>query len=229
MMRYFAMIALALAAQTAAAQAPAANDGEITVVGMGGNGLKISPELLARVAQSFTQHRGQFAPAAQLLWRVRPASMANAVQLRLTSADDSLPIAIDAEGHFALPIEKLASGRYRLVGNRPPQGIRIQPLVLSPGSSLTHMRFGDARLTCEVNYSFAAHEHSAVARGLFNALGGCAAKSIRIFFKTDMPIAAVHISHWPHEVQLGPDRKAFRPPFYDKAIGMDEVIEVTPR
>lgn len=222
---------LLAAAPAAASVVPPSDEADIVVVGNSGKAYRLTPAQLRAAAEAFLANRGEFAPAARLVWQVIPASAAEGLALTLRCGDNPLPIEIGAKGRFVLPLDPLRSGQCRLTSNRAKKagGIRISPLALSPGSERDDYRFGDARLSCRVGASFALSEAGMVARGLFSAIGGCASKRIAIYFGSERPIAAVSISQWPGPVEIRKDGKAYRVPLHERGISNEARVRVSYR
>jgi len=213
---------LALAPLPLQAQGVAA---DITVVGLGERGYRLTPEILRSAVSSFEQARMEFAPAARLTWQL--ATPHPTVKLALTgAAGETLPIAVGADDSFTLPHDKILTGPWRLVS---PEPLRIRPFALSPGGTLAQFRFGDARLSCQLLWGLLSAQSSIMARATLNKAGGCASPRISIYFNSAKPIATISISHAAKAPEIAPDGLSWRVPLGDKAIANDDLVTITYR
>lgn len=228
------MIAAPATAPGLAQVAPAGNGDDIVVVGASGKAVHITPEQMRDAVKAFERHRAAYGPQARLVWRFVPPESARGVSLWLRGTDphgaaESLPVPIASDGTFALPHDRLLAGKLRLAAAGAHGTLSIRPRAVSPGSTPSDFRFGDARLTCEVMAGFMSSRINFLERGLFNSLGGCHAGSIRIYFATEHPLGSVAIDNWPHPVEIGKGGNAWRVPFYDKTIANEARVRITYR
>jgi hypothetical protein len=225
MMRHILFAAL-LAAPPASAQSTSEGE-EITVIGMGANGFRLTPEQLRGAVSGFEQHRATYAPAAQLIWYIQPAPQPGEIALELKSDSGSIPIPVAADGSFTLPHDKILTGTWRLVTSAAKGKIKIEPIAKSPASTREAFRMGDARLTCRAMWGFFAPNMSIVMRGIFSVAGLCTSTRIGVYFSSQKPLRTVTIDHWSKPIDIIKDRKAWRIPLAEAAISNEDLVHIT--
>jgi len=228
-MRKTGLLAILITATPLSAQSTPPESQEITVLGMGDHGYKLTAEQLRNAVQAFEQNRASLAPAAQLVWQITPQASASGIALALRGQDESLPIPIAPDGTFTLPHDKVLSGQWRLVSTASKSAIHIRPRAQSPGSTLEQFRFGDAQLTCRVAIGFVWTETNFLMRGVFKAAGGCTSPKLGIYFSSEKPIASIAIDHWDKQTTIAKTGKAWRVPLYDKTISNEDLVHITYR
>lgn len=194
---------------------------EIVVTGIA-KPFKLTAKQLRRALQVYAKRRPTYGPASQLLFEVKPKAGAgdlSGLRLRLRSGDTVIPISLDSASRFVLPV--LPRGKWELVANRGAKGLRISPLVLSPGTTQSDWRLGDMRLQCEVVWeAFIKPELPLLARPVAAAVNACTSSRFGMFQRLDKRIASAAVDTGTTEkpVQLSKDRYSFRAPVYDKSL-----------
>jgi hypothetical protein len=225
MMRYLLLAGLLVAAPVAA-QTTAEGE-EITVIGMGANGFRLTPEQLRGAVSAYEQHRAAYAPAAQLLWYIQPVPQPGEIALALKSDGGSIPIPVAADGSFTLPHDKILTGTWRLVTNAAKGKIKIEPIAKSPASTREAFRMGDARLTCRAMWGFFSPRMSYVMRGIFNVAGLCTSTRMGVYFSSQRPLQTVTIDRWAKPIDIHKDRKVWRIPLAEAAISNEDLVHIT--
>lgn len=209
-----------------AIDAEAEGSDDIVVVGDNGGAYRLTGDSLRDAARAYSEHRATFAPDASLYFAVEAGDggtldgLSLYLRARQRGADGSRAIVdlpIDAQGRFVLPLEIAASGDWDLRANRSRGGIRIRPLVLSPGSEIADRRFGDMRLQCRVSIAFA--RLSLPIRLLAGAVGPCSSRRVRLFTRAPRPLTAVTITGHAEPIDVRPDGLSYHVPLQDENIG----------
>lgn len=199
---------------------------DIVVVGDNGDAFRLTGDSLRDAARAYREHRATFAPDATLFFAVEAGDggtlddLTLYLRARRRGEDGSrgiLELPLDAQGRFVLPPEIAASGDWDLRANRSRGGIRIRPLVLSPGSSIPDRRFGDMRLQCRVSVAFA--RLSLPIRLLAGAIGPCSSSRVRLYTRAPRPLSAVTITDYVAPIDVRPDGLSYHVPLQDQSIG----------
>lgn len=199
---------------------------DIVVVGDNGGAYRLTGDSLRDAARAYREHRATFAPDATLYFAVEAGDggtldgLALYLRARQRGEDGSRAIVdlpLDNRGRFVLPPEIAASGDWDLRANRSRGGIRIRPLVLSPGSMVEDRRFGDMRLQCRVSIAFA--RLSLPIRLLAGAVGPCSSSRVRLYTGAPRPLSAVTITDHPGPIDVRPDGLSYHVPLQDERIG----------
>ncbi len=209
---------------------------DIVVVGDNGGQFRLTGDALRDALQAFVTHRSAFAPAARLRFSVKAAGnpTLDGVQVYLrdrrrlrdgTRAILDLPL--DGDGRFELPADALSLGNWDLRVAGAGGGIRIQPLVLSPGSSIADRRFGDMRLQCRVSIAFA--RLSLPVRMLAGAVGPCGSSSVALYTSVPQEISSVSITGYAEPIDIRPNGMSFRVPLQDDSIGNEARLRLVYR
>lgn len=216
--------------------ADAGDSDDIIVVGDNGNLFRLTADSLRDAARAYSQHRGTFAPAASLFLQVEAAdgSSLDDVELYLRArrrgADgdrQSIDLPLDANHRAVLPVDQVISGQWELRTNRARGGIRIRPLVLSPGSSLADRRFGDLRVQCRVSIAFA--RLSLPMRALAGALGPCGSSRVTLLTRASRPISAATVTGYPAPLPIRDDGVTYAVPLHDQTIPNEARLRLTYR
>ncbi len=245
----FAALALATLPTLATAQQPApvaidssapADEAEgsddIVVIGDNGSQYRLTSDALRDAIRAFRQHRAAFAPASRLIFTVTAGDGGSleglSLYLRARRADRdgvraTIDLPFDSEGRIEMPIEQVATGNWDLRANRARGGIRIQPLVLSTGSTIADRRFGDMRLQCRVSIAFA--RLSLPVRALAGAVGPCGSRRVALYTGVPRAISAVTISGYTSAIDIRPNGMSFRVPLQDVAISNEARLRLTYR
>lgn len=220
----------ALAAQVdggaaVAIDAEAEGSDDIVVVGDNGGTYRLTGDSLRDAARAYGEHRATFARDATLYFAVEAGDggtldgLTLYLRARQRSEDGSraiIDLPLDAMGRFVLPPEIAASGNWDLRANRSRGGIRIRPLVLSPGSSIPDRRFGDMRLQCRVSVAFA--RLSLPIRLLAGAIGPCSSSRVQLYTRAPRPLSAVTITGYAATIDVRPDGLSYHVPLQDESI-----------
>jgi hypothetical protein len=215
---------VAIYGNTPADEAEGSDD--IIVIGDNGGQFRLTSDALRDAIRAFRQHRAAFAPASRLIFTVTAGDGGDldglTLYLRARRADRdgvraTIDLPFDAEGRIEMPIEQVATGNWDLRANRARGGIRIQPLVLSPGSSIADRRFGDMRLQCRVSIAFA--RLSLPMRALAGAVGPCGSRRVALYTGVPRAISAVTITGYTTPIDIRPNGMSFRVPLQDEGIG----------
>lgn len=176
------------------AQAEAPAD-DVVVIGNNGKGYRLTADALRDAAKAFVENRAAFAPAARLFFAVRALAPERRATLGLYLRDRkaapdghhrTIPLALDAANRFEVPVETLVAGDWDLRADRSGPDFRIEPLVLSPASTLEDRRLGDLRLQCHVSIAFI--RISAPLRLMVSALHPCSNKSFKFYVRPARPL-----------------------------------------
>ena len=227
----------ALAAQVGsssgvAIDAEAEGSDDIVVVGDNGGSYRLTGDSLRDAARAYREHRATFAPNAQLYFAVEAGDggtldgLTLYLRARERSADGSRTIVdlpLDERGRFILPMDVMASGDWDLRANRSRGGIRIRPLVLSPGSEIADRRFGDMRLQCRVSVAFA--RLSLPIRLLAGAVGPCSSSSVQLYTRVPRPLSTVTITDYAEPIDVRPDGLSYHVPLQDERIGNEARLQ----
>ena len=209
-----------------AIDAEAEGSDDIVVVGDNGGAYRLTGDSLRDAARAYREHSSTFAPDATLYFAVEAGDggtldgLTLYLRARERGEDGSraiIDLPLDAMGRFVLPPEIAASGNWDLRANRSRGGIRIRPLVLSPGSSIPDRRFGDMRLQCRVSVAFA--RLSLPIRLLAGAIGPCSSSRVQLYTRAPRPLSAVTITDYAATVDVRPDGIAYHVPLQDERIG----------
>lgn len=222
-------IALGIALPLAAQDAAVGDSAEIIVVGDSGTETPLSADSLRDAAQAFARNRKTFAPDAQLYLWLRSEAPDARFFLRDRDRNPADDVLLDKTGadRFALPAGLLVSGRWQLRVRGTRSVPKLQPLVLSPGSTFTDRRFGDVRLQCRVSIAFA--RMSFAVRALAGAIGPCASKRVALFMAAPRQIARATIDRPARDLALSKNLSAVRVPLHDEAIGNEARLSLTYR
>lgn len=219
-----------------AATGDADSSDDIVVVGDNGSSVRLTADSLRDAAEAYRAHRDEFAPASNLYFRVDiPAGSTRDglllyLRARARDADGThaiIDLTVDDQGLFLLPIDTVITGGWELRTNRRRGGIRIRPLVLSPGSEIADRRFGDMRLQCRVSVAFA--RLNLFTRALAGAVNVCNNRRIRLFTRSPQPLASATVSSRSEPLQIGADGISFQVPLSDESIGNDDRLRLTYR
>lgn len=220
-----AAFSIALSAAIVPPPAGAAEDvDEIVVTGFS-KPYRLTGKQLAAAFKAYVKYRPVHAPRGLLFFEVKRRTGGRDLKdlrLSLRSGDRIVPITLDAASRFVLPA--LPGKNWELVANRGSGGIRINPLVLSPGSSEIDRSLGDMRLQCEVTWAaFVKPELPFLLRGVAAAVNACHRSDFALMQSVDRKIAAANIvagtSVTP--IKLGTTGMSFRYPGHDKALPND--------
>lgn len=174
----------------------------------------------------------QLAPDSTLYFILIPKSSRiklDGLTMRLASDDNSIPIPIDADGKFHLPlIEQARDGEYDLLLNKPKGQFLIRPYVKSPNLAPDAKRLGDLRLECEVRWAIERQDVSTVFRIFVKALGTgdpCTSRAVAVGFYPPPGIDTVALDTPAKAIRLNvsPD-KVYALPLWDAAIRDDSLI-----
>ena len=210
----------------AAADSESEGSGDIVVIGDNGNAFRLTADSLRDAARAYREHRANFAPQANLYFSVEAGEGGTldglSIYLRARRRGNDgiraiVDLPLDERGRFVLPMVIMASGDWDLRANRSRGGIRIRPLVLSPGSEIADRRFGDLRLQCRVSIAFA--RLSLPVRAMAGAAGVCNNSNIGLYTRAPRPLSAVTISDYTLPIDLRPDGISYRVPLHDESIG----------
>lgn len=197
---------------------------EIVVTGFS-KPYKLTGKQLAAALKAYAKYRPVHAPQGRLFFEVKRRTGGRdlgGLRLSLRSGERVVPITLDAASRFILPA--LPGKNWELVANRGSGGIKISPLVLSPGSTETDRSLGDMRLQCEVTWAaFVKPELPFVLRGVAAAVNACHRSDFALMHGVDRKIAAANVvagtSVTP--IKLGATGMSFRYPGHDKALPND--------
>jgi hypothetical protein len=209
---------------------------DIVVVGDNGSQFRLTGDALRDALRAFVRHRPIYAPAGRLIFSVtangNPSLDGVQVYLRArrrlrdgTRAILDLPLSRD--GGFELPGDALSLGEWdlRVAGARG--GIRIRPLVLSPGTSIADRRFGDFRLQCRVSIAFA--RLSLPLRALAGAVGPCSSSRVALYARAPQALSAVAITGYTAPIDIRPNGVSFRVPLHESSIGNEARLRLVYR
>lgn len=208
----------------AAAEDPAPASDEIVVTAP--NDLFAVPvsKLLKAVA-AFDKDRARLAPQGLLWFELSPRDPArwDGLAATLTDGATTIPVALDRNGRFQLPA--LPPGDWMLRANRRGSSLAFRALVRTPGFDGDRRRLGDIRLHCRVNWAVQSDRYSFVQRAGFGMIGGCDSTRIAFFFRERRSIAAAALRG--KALPIGKDGHSFYAPIGMKALGNDEIIELS--
>jgi hypothetical protein len=234
-----------LSAQTAAPASAPLNDTtdpaqdaeqDIVVVGDNGNLFRLTADSLRDAARAYQQHHVTYAPGATLYLLVESADSSSLdgvdvyLRARRRGADGdraTISLPLDTNQRAVLPVDQVATGQWELRTNRTRGGIRIRPLVLSPGSSLPDRRFGDLRLQCRVSIAFA--RLSLPMRALAGALGPCSSSRVTLLTRATRPISAANITGYATPLTIRDDGVTYAVPLHDQSITNEARLRLTYR
>lgn len=215
--------AMAAPMQTVAGADDAQNSGDdIVVIGNSGGAVKLTADALRDAAKAFRSHRAEYAPAATLYLIVRGDASDDLSfwlhKKRATRDTDEqrLPLAIDAQGRMALPVDRLVEGGWELRTSRRGEAVKLKLWVASPGTTTELRRFGDLRLQCRASLAFA--RLSLAARAVTGTLGPCASSHFAVYEQALRPIASVEIEGASGSILVQSDGLSYRVPLADRAI-----------
>jgi len=224
-------------AEANAGDAGDAGDGnDIVVIGDNGNLFRLTADSLRDAARAFGQHRDTYAPAANLYLQVEAADGGSLddveiyLRARRRGPDgdrQTIDLPLDANHRAALPIDQVITGQWELRTNHARGGIRVRPLVLSPGSSLPDRRFGDLRVQCRVSIAFA--RLSLPMRALAGALGPCGSSRVILLTRASRPITAATITDYPTPLPIREDGVTYSVPLHDQNISNEARLRLTYR
>lgn len=214
---------LLLALATAAAE-PADGYEDIVVEGLR-DPFRLTPAQLREAVDAYNANRAALAPDAPLrfqifMYRTDP-SLAD-VRVRLLADDgEAVPLALDADGRFALPPLDYAKRRFALQANRKNGSLRIRAYILSPESRDEDRSLGEARLLCKIQWAMIRPTISIFLRGIIGAAGGpCDSARIGVYLTLERPLARADVIYGTlsKPVAVRADGFAFRYPGYDKSL-----------
>ena len=193
-----------VAASASGADVPDLSAQTVEIKGVRDPELKPYAQVLLGVA-AFRKFHAR-APATELKFVLRPHKPMSfdTVSLRLEGGTTSMPITIDHEGVFVLPVVQQAIDEgAELVLNQAKGSIRFRPYIRSPGLLPDQVRIGDLRLECEVLWAIEQQEASFVARNTFKLLGGpCASSKIRSIWSYAKPLKAATLVSGDRRIAL---------------------------
>lgn len=219
--------AFLLAAAVVQSVDPAQTEGsgdEIVVTGFS-KPYRLTGKQLATALKVYAKYRPIHAPRGRLFFQVtrrKTGRDLTDLKLSLRSGDRVVPIELDAASRFTLPA--LSGSNWELVANRGSGGIRIDPLVLSPGSTESDRTLGDMRLQCEITWAaFVKPELPFLLRGVAAAVNACHRSDFALMQSVDRKIAAANIvaGTLVTPIKLGTTGMSYRYPGHDKALPND--------
>lgn len=209
---------------------------DIVVVGDNGNLFRLTADSLRDAARAYQQHHATYAPGSALYLLVESADGSSLdgvdvyLRARRRGADGdraTISLPLDADQRAVLPVDQVATGQWELRTNRTRGGIRIRPMVLSPGSSLPDRRFGDLRLQCRVSIAFA--RLSLPMRALAGALGPCSSSRVTLLTRATRPISAANITGYATPLTIRDDGVTYAVPLHDQSITNEARLRLTYR
>jgi len=189
---------------------------------------RLTPAQLREAVAAYNAERAALAPNAPLrfqVFRYRLDPALSGVRFRLVAdGAEAIPIDVNEDGEFSLPPVDFAKQRYSLQANRKAGTVRLEPSILSPGSTESNSRLGDMRLSCAVSWAMMRQNISIPIRAMVGMAGGvCASSKIAIFFGTEQALASARVVDGTNvtSVSLKRDGSAFRYPGYIKTLPND--------
>ena len=223
------MLACGFASGPMSAQDAASGETTDEIVVTGTRTSTLDLQRLLKAQGIFRSGRSVFAPTSVLLFQLKPGEgiPLAGMTLELQDGREIIPVAIDGEGRFSLP--DLPKGRWELVHNRGRGRMAVRALVLSAGANEADRPLGDLRLQCRVGWELKKSGYSFLARGGFDALGGCASNGIAFYFITPQPVAGATIKgkDGTQNLPIRADRKAYRAPLGDKAFSNEARVRIS--
>jgi hypothetical protein len=153
------------------------------------------------------------------------------LQLKIETADNTIPIDIDAKGRFVLPIIDITKVEVGdVVSNRRAGQLEITPRVLSPGADEDARPLGDYRLQCEVNWTIKKHDALLFRRVVVELAGACTSPSITTTWATRRKLRDVELSFGDRAAAIAPlsDGMSFQLPLYDTSWPDEARVVVHP-
>lgn len=182
---------------------------------------------------AFDRYRAM-APLADAKFELKPRRdgiTLEGVNLSLKSDDSSRPIPLDADGYFVLPRDAQAEAdNADLMINRKKDLYRWRPAIRTPALPDDHLRLGDLRLMCEMEWAIEKDGAPFVFRMYLSALGGfCQSKKVTVEFATPyLGARSVTLVQADRRLDLALDknRTSFILPIYDRSYSDDAIIEI---
>lgn len=216
------------------ANAAADEASDIVVVGQNGDKTRLTADSLRDAAQAYAANRAEFAPLAPFRFEIRnpdPAILTGlTVYLRHRKRDrdggyQTRDLPVDALGRFTLPVELVQTGDWELRTSPNRAGLRIAPLMLSPGSEFADWRMGDLRLQCRVSVAFA--RISAPLRLLVAAVNPCDSRSIGFYATSRQPLLRAEIVGRDLNLLSVKRPESYLVPLSDKSVSNDDRLRLT--
>lgn len=225
-----ALIAVGALADPAFGQSAPEADEEV-VVEASKSPFSIDAKALRRAAASFDKHRS-LAPEAPLKFRVGDRTpSAETLRIWIERGDAVETATVGDDGLLTLPPAAFAEGS-RLHANRAEGALRLEPEILSPGTTLRTRRFGDLRLQCRVALSLHLDELPLYLRALAPPVGViCNSKNFGYYAYTGFRAGSAEIRGAAASGRTSvSDRKRFSgdgyvAPLDDRSIGDEALIE----
>jgi len=160
------------------------------------------------------------APGAVLYFVAHDQStLTQPLQLKIETAEKAIPIDIDANGRFVLPIIDITKVEVGdIVSNRRAGQLEITARVVSPGTTESTRRFGDLRLECEVDWAIEKHNASLLIKAAVKLAGGlCTSASLSTVFGFPRKVLDAELSFGDRTAKFAPfsDGVSVRLPLYD--------------
>ena len=205
--------------------------GEEVVVEASKSPFAIDAKALRRAAATYEKDRS-LAPEAPLRFRVIDRTPnAESLRIWIERGDVAETVAVGADGLLTLPPAAFAKGS-RLHANRAEGALRLDPEILSPGTTLRTRRFGDLRLQCRVALSLHLDELPLYLRALAPPVGViCNSKNFGYYAYADPGVESAEIRGAEASGRASvTERKRFAgggyaAPLGDRSIGDDAIIE----
>lgn len=219
--------------QETSAPAPAAPDvGDVVVVGVR-EGFRLNVRALRAAQAAFLKRRAAFAPRSTLSFVIERRDggpLAAGVHLDLVDGKRRIGVPVRADHSFVL--DGLPPGDWRLEVALSRRSVRIEPVVLSPGSSRYAYRLGDGRLQCRVSWAMMKASVPILAAplvGAADAIGPCTSRRIGLYSATPAPIrtAVLTDSQRTVPVEVGPRRRSYRFPGGDPTFSDEARVAIT--
>lgn len=217
-------------------QPAATGSDDIVVVGDNGSLFRLTADSLRDAVRAYRQHQSTFAPAATLYLQVESGDGSSLEGLDLylrarrrgPDGDHAIiNLPLDAANRAVVPLDQVASGQWDLRSNRSRGGIRIRPLILSPGTTIADRRFGDLRLQCRVSIAFA--RLSLPMRALAGAVGPCGSNRVILLTRASRPISTASITGYPTPLTIRDDGVTYAVPLHDQTISNEARLRLTYR
>lgn len=206
---------------------------EITVTAVANPEWKSYSAMLKGVAVFEKYH--QLAPKAPLLFQLIPRgelSTLEGVNLRIATEDKSIPILLETNATFSLPVaETVNDSKAELILNRKKDTFKWRPYIRSPETPKHMRRLGDFRLECEIDLAIEKEDASLLKRGFLATFGDiCNSEKILQFYKINRPLSNLVLIAGERRVTLGsgylgPEGKSFRVPLHIRSWPDDTLIE----